>query len=947
MRRNLQLRNAFLSFIVLVVTASSSFAQSGTIKGSVRDENGPLSGASVTVSSSKGTTTNESGNYELKVAPGRYNVSITYTGYQLYTTQITVGANQTVTADATLVISGGGEEIVLVGSRSTGRSKLTTPAPVDVIPIAQVINDIGQVEINQILNYIAPSFQSARQTVADGTDHLDPAQLRGLGTDQVLVLINGKRRHQSALVNVNGTVNRGQVSTDLSAIPATSIERIEILRDGASAQYGSDAIAGVINIILKKQTGILEAGVSYGGYISEYPKNYALYKLTGKRDDPNVKVTDGNTIQANIGYGFKIGSGYLNLNGEYINRDGTNRTGTYTGAVFPNVNGVNRDDSIMAARGITRNLFDLHAGNSKMNTGSVFYNFAIPAGSGEFYAFGGYSNKMGVATGLYRYPSSIPLASNAGKYANSVFAIYPNGFLPEIHSDITDFSTALGFRTKFNDWNFDVSNSFGLNTFKFGVENSVNYSQFANAGNTQRSFDAGGLRFYQNTINADLSRKYNTVLQGLNVAAGAEFRLDGFKLITGEEASYKNYDVPSGVAPGAQVFPGFVDSVGNKTRSATAAYVDMELDVTNDLLFTGAGRFENYSDFGSTFNYKLGMRYKFSDKVIFRGTFSTGFRAPSLQQRFYAKTNTLFITVAGSLTPVQAGTFTNESKLAGLLGIPKLKEETSKNVAAGFALKPLPGLEITIDGYLVYIDNRIILTNNFNGNTSAQIKAILDGAGANTANFFTNAIDTRASGLEGVVSYAKKIANKHSLRATLALSFVDNYVKSKTGKPAIHASDILINGGQLNNYFNREDQSRIEVANPRNKESFMVNYKYKKFGAMARLVRFGSVQYLDGSNSANPFANVIATNAFTGAPESTDQKFKAKIVTDVSVSYDITKSFTATIGANNIFDEYQDIQSHSNNQSLGRFVYSRRVEQMGYNGAYYFARLKLNLDPKK
>ena len=948
MRKLHQLSKAICTVIILLISGTWLHAQTGTIKGTVSDERGPLSGASVSVSSTKGTTTSESGGYELKVAPGRYTLSFTYAGFQLYTRQVTVSANQTVTSDATLVSSGGGEEIVLVGSRSPGRSKLSTPVPIDVIPIAQVINDIGQVELTQILNFIAPSFQSARQTVSDGTDHLDPAQLRGLGTDQVLVLVNGKRRHQSALVNVNGTVNRGQVGTDLSAIPASAIERIEILRDGAAAQYGSDAIAGVINIVLKKKTGVLEAGVSYGAYVTQYPKNYALYKLANKSDDPNVKVTDGNTLQANLGYGLKVGKGFLALNGEYIDRGRTSRTGTYTGAVFPAVNGVNKDDSIMSARGITRNLFDLRAGNSQMKGGNIFYNFAIPVGKGEFYAFGGYGNKKGNATGLYRYPSSVPLASNAGKYATNVFAIYPNGFLPEIHTDITDFSTAVGFRTKFNEWNFDISNSYGINKFDFGVQNSVNYSQFAVAGNAQTTFDAGGLKFYQNTVNVDLSRKYS-VLEGLNVAAGAEYRMDGFGIKQGEEASYKNYDIPSGVAPGSQVFPGFINSIGgNKTRNATAVYVDLEQDLTQAFLVTGALRYENYSDFGSTFNYKFSTRYKLSENFIFRGSFSTGFRAPSLQQSYYAKTNTLFITVAGSLTPVQAGTFTNDSQLAGLLGIPKLKQETSKNYAMGFAIKPFEGFEMTLDAYLVAIKNRIILTNNFNGNTSTQIKAILDAAGANTANFFTNAIDTRATGIEGVFSYTKKFWKKHSLRTTLAITMTENEVKKGVGgKPDIHASDILVNGGQLNNYFNREDESRMEVANPRNKTSLTFNYKYSKFGAMVRFVRFGQVEYLDGSNAANPFASVTALNLFTNLAEVTDQVFRPKIVTDVSLSYDITKSITATVGANNLFDVYQDIQAHSNNMSLGRFVYSRRVEQMGYNGAYYFGRLRLNLDTKK
>jgi iron complex outermembrane receptor protein len=950
MRTSIQLQKIIVFLVILFCSVSFVQAQTGTIKGVVRDERGPLAGASVTVSNNKGTTTNENGEYELKVAPGKHTVSVTYAGYQLFTKQVNVSANATATADAVLSSSAvSGEEIVLVGSRSTGRSKLATPVPVDVIPVAQVINDIGQVDLNQILNFIAPSFQSSRQTVADGTDHLDPAQLRGLGTDQVLVLINGKRRHQSALVNVNGTINRGQVSTDLSAIPATAIERIEILRDGAAAQYGSDAIAGVINIVLKKKTGLLEAGASYGAYVTKYPKNYALYTLNKNSADPNVKVTDGNTFQASLGYGFDIGKGFLTLNGEYINRSGTNRTGTYTGSVYPNVNGVNKDDSIMAARGTTRNTFDLRAGNSRMKGGSIFYNFGIPVGkNGEFYVFGGYSNKKGDATGLYRYPSSIPLASNAGKYAPNIFAIYPNGFLPEITSNITDFSTVVGFRTKFDQWNFDISNTYGINTFDFGVQNSVNYSQFAVAGNAQTSFDAGGLKFFQNTVNADISKKYN-VLQGLNAAAGLEYRVDGFGIKSGEEASYKNYDIPSGVAPGAQVFPGFINTIGdNKTRNATAVYIDMEQDFTKDFLLTGALRYENYSDFGSTFNYKFSTRYKFGEKFSLRGSISTGFRAPSQQQKYYAKTNTLFITVSGSLTPVQAGTFTNDSQIAGLLGIPTLKQETSRNYSLGLTAKPFTGFEITVDAYQVDIKNRIILTNNFNGNTSPQIKAILDAAGASTANFFTNAIDTRARGLEAVFSYAKQFAKKQSLRTTLAMTFIDNEVKKgANGRPDIHASSLLVNGGQLNNYFNREDESRVEVANPKNKTSLTFSYKYSKFGAMLRFVRFGQVTYWDGSNSTDPFAPVSSTNAFTGQVELTDQTFKPRIVTDLSLSYDVTKSLTATIGTNNLFDVYQDMQAHSANMSLGRFVYSRRVEQMGYNGAYYFARLKLNLDTKK
>lgn len=941
-----QFFSVILSFLALF-SFTAVFAQNVTIRGAVREASGQgLSGASVTIQgTSQGTLADNSGNYVISVAPGRYTLVVSYVGFATQNIEVTVGASGAV---QDIILTGARDlgAVTVVGSRSAARTRTETPVPVDVIPIAQVINEIGQVDLNQIMNYIAPSFQSARQTISDGTDHMDPAQLRGLGTDQVLVLVNGKRRHQAALVNVNGTVNRGQVNTDLSAIPATSIDRIEILRDGASAQYGSDAIAGVINIVLKKRTGILEASSSYGFHSTSYPKNYALFRLQNKTDDPNVNVTDGETYQGSLGYGFALGKGFLNLNGEYISRMETNRTGTYTGRVYPNVSGQDRDDSILAARGLNRNDFDIRAGNSRMKGGAAFYNFGLPVGEmGELYAFGGYSKKSGNAGGLYRYPNTIPAAGNASKYASNVFGIYPNGFLPEINTDITDFSTAVGFRTKIGEWNFDFSNNFGMNRFDFGVDNSINYTQFAVTANPQRSFDAGGLNFWQYTSNLDFTRKFN-VMEGLNVASGAEFRTDGFGIRSGEEASYKNYDPTSDVSPGSQVFPGFVNTLGgDQARTARAVYVDVEQDFSKKLLLTGALRYENYSDFGSTFNYKFSSRYKVADWLNLRGSVSTGFRAPSQQQKYYAKTNTLFVSGANGLIPVQAATFPNSSELARVLGIPELKEETSQNFALGFTARPLTGLELTVDAYQIDIDDRIILTNNFTG-TTPQITAALNAAGANRANFFTNAIDTRARGLEGVLSYNKTFLGKHSLRTILAVNITDNSVKKDaSGRPIIYASDILVSGGQLGNYFNREDQSRIEVANPRDKVSLSFNYKISKFSAMLRLVRFGKVIYMDPTTpvSTPTTPAVFPVNGFTGQRETLDQTFNAKTVTDLSLSYQLTKTVAATVGANNLFDVYPDIQTHSGNQSLGRFVYSRRVQQMGFNGAYYFARVKLSL----
>ena len=942
-----QLLRVKMLSLFIIFSSLQTWAQNGTITGMVRDATGnPVANASIVVQpGKKGTITDNDGKFLLTLQPGSYSVSASFTGKSLDLKQAKVNAGETLALDFLLADASDLYTVTVVGSRSLSRTSLETPVPVDVIPVSEVINTIGQVDLNQILNFIAPSFQSARQTIADGTDHVDPAQLRGLGTDQVLVLVNGKRRHQSSLVNVNGTVNRGSVGTDMSAIPATAVERIEILRDGAAAQYGSDAIAGVINIVLKKKTGMLDATVSYGRFITRYDKNYALFKQQGKKDDPSVKADDGGNFQASLGYGFTIGKGFLNLTGEYISRQATNRTGTFTGAVYPNVNGVNRDDSIMQSRGQTRDFFDMNIGNSEMKGGAAFYNFGYPVSKNtELYLFGGYSKKSGVGAGFYRYPAGIP--GNARIYANNAFSIYPNGFLPRIKSDITDFSSSLGLRSKISDWNLDISNTFGLNEFDFTVENSVNYSQFFVAGNRQTSFDAGGLKFWQNTVNADISKKYE-VLEGLNVAAGLEYRVDAFGVNSGEEASYKNFDTASKASAGAQVFAGFQNTIGEtKTRNSKAIYLDLEQDFSNKFLVTGALRFENYSDFGSTLNYKVASRFKFSSSFNIRGSISTGFRAPSMQQRFYAKTNTLFVSNGTTLVPVEAGTFTNESRAAKILGIPKLKEETSQSYSVGLTARPFKGFELTIDAYQIDIDNRIVLTNNFNGGNNPNLQAQLIAAGANAANFFTNAIDTRARGLEAVMSY-NALFGAHSLRTTFAMAFIDNVVKKgQDGKPIIHASDTLIRSGQLANYYNREDQSRIEVANPKSKLSLTFNYKFKKFGAMLRLVNFGKVQYLDPTiNPTNPA--VFPINTFTGQRESLDQEFSAKTVTDLSLSYEIIKQVSFTIGANNLFDQYQDKHLHSGNMSSGRFVYSRRVQQMGFNGAYYFARLKFNINTTK
>ena len=923
----------------------SALAQK-TITGKVFDatNNQPLPSASVTArGTNSGITTGTDGSFTLQINGDVKSIVVSYVGYGSKTIKVEPNI---IGYSIGLQPSTDQVEITVIGSRNLSRTKTQTPVPVDVIPIATLAKEVGQTDLNQLLTFSAPSFQSSRQTVADGTDHVDPAQLRGLGTDQILVLVNGKRRHQSALVNVNGTVNRGQVGTDLNTIPVSSIERVEVLRDGAAAQYGSDAIAGVINIVLKKSTNVLSGNISYGENVSSYPKNYAL----GKINNSAVKdesVQDGSNFQAGLNYGFNLNKkGYINITGEYSLRGESNRAGTYTGAVFANVSGANRDDSIMRARGLTRNDFDMRIGNSKISSGAVILNSAYALSENwNVKLFGGYSQKSGEAAGFFRYPSSI--SSGAAIYRSQGLALYPNGFLPLIKTDIKDYSFSAALEGKLGKWNASLSNTLGVNNFDFSVDNSLNYTQYAVTPNPQTKFDAGGLRFLQNTVNADVTRNFD-VMAGLNVAYGAEFRIDQYSQRAGEEASYKNFNTASGAASGAQVFAGFVPDYAKKnSRNNVALYVDLEQDFTKAWLLELALRFENYSDFGSTLNYKLATRYKVGENFTIRAASSSGFRAPSMQQRFYAKTNTLFLATPTGLVPTESGTFTNNSRPAEILGIPKLKEETSQNYSVGFTATPVKGLEITVDGYLINIKNRIVLTNNFTGGNNATLTQLLKDNGATAANFFTNAIDTRAKGLEAVISYRTIFAGVNKLRFTLAAIFIENEVKKgANGSPIIKASDILINSGQLGNYFNREDQSRIEVANPTSKGNFTTNFNHNKFGAMLRFAYFGKVTYLDPAiNPANPAA--FPLNAFTDLRETTDQEFSSKTVTDLSLSYDLAKSFTITVGANNIFDVYQDKHTHSNNVSAGRFIYSRRVQQMGVNGRYVFARVSFNIDNGK
>ncbi|PSL49904.1 iron complex outermembrane receptor protein [Chitinophaga niastensis] len=897
-------------FFLLMCTIAG--AQSQRITGRITDiNNQPVAAASIFVQASgNGTKSDNDGSFELQLADKDKQFTVTAIGFESYTQIRHAGNNYNITLQPALRNL---NEVVMVGTRSSGRTRLNTVAPVDVFNIAKLQTLAPQNDLNQLLQYVSPSFNSNRQSSSDGSEHIDPASIRGLGPDQLLVLINGKRRHTTSLVNNQGTVGNGSVGTDLNAIPSSAIERIEVLRDGASAQYGSDAIAGVVNIVLKQNTHQLFASTT-GGITSR---------------------GDGGLGQLNLNYGTGIGKqgGYINLTGEAYYRDKTTRAqnnnliifdqsalNNFFAYDFANDPAASRkyDDDMLKQKGLKRDDFNFQIGDAKIKNVATFFNLSLPFNSGrsEFYSFGGYSYRQGEGFGFRRLPSDPTV---------NVYSIYPDGYQPNTDSRIHDRSIAVGLKHKLGNWQADLSNALGDNRFDYQVDHTVNASLKAAS---PTSFKAGGHEFLQNTTNLDFSRRFAGVAAGLNLAFGGEFRVDDYRIRSGEEASWKNYALvinndgtvsnPSGLAGGSQSFTGFSpENAIHKSRNNTGIYIDGELDVTQKWLISAASRLEHYSDFGTALSGKFATRYKLSPVFNVRGAVSNGFRAPSLHQQYFSYVST---DILPDNTLGQSGFFTNQSKIAKALGIPKLKQETSLNYSLGFTAQAARNFNISVDGYLTDIKNRIVLTGSFgfdpNGNPVDAIQKIINPLGARSARFFSNAVDTRTVGVDVVADYNIK-SGDNSFNASLGF----NYNKNKiTGN--LHIPDQL--KGQEQIYFSPNDSVLITEGTPRVKINLSLTYGYKKFSVLLRNVYFGEV-----ARNSFPFGEV--------------QVHKGKVVTDLSFSYAV-KPVVFTIGANNLLDVFPDKQIYGNSYFD---VFKYASVQMGTLGSFYFARVTFNIPTGK
>ena len=877
--------------------------------------------------------------------------------------------------------------IIVTGTRRTDRTVADSPVPVDVIG-AEAIANSGQTETNKILNDLVPSFNFPQPSIADGTDALRPATLRGLSPDQTLVLVNGKRRHVSALLNINGTVGRGSAAVDLNQIPGLAIGRIEVLRDGASSQYGSDAIAGVINIQLKNARDGGKATATFGKYVTTLDD---VAEITGLQTnaggqpflDPNdnrvlATIADGQrhardgrmyTLGANLG--LPIGpDGFVNFTAEYRDRNPTNRAGFDPRANY------NRPTAAFDPRELTFNRLEFRYGDAKTEDLNFFLNAGIGVGADwELYGFGSYGRRDGLSAANYRNQSAaanrdfstITPATTPG--AGNFVPLTPDGFLPFIDTDLEDYSGNVGLRGDVAGWNADLSLGYGHNSFDYTVRNTLNTS-FGTA--SQSTFDAGGLRYGQFVGNLDFSRQFDMgFAKPLSVAVGAEYRSENFQIRPGDNQSWAAgplfrssisgstlaacttaggiFNAGTSVcsfpgraaAVGAQGFPGIPDSsLTDESRHSWAAYFELDTDIFEGFTTTLAGRYEHFSDFGGTLNGKFAARYEPVEGYAVRGSISNGFRAPSLHQQFFTTTSTNFV----NGFPVDISTVAVNSPLARALGSSDLKPEKSVNLSIGATANPVPGLTLTLDYYHIKIKDRVVLTENLGvpgaGSGSpavnAAIAAILQANGffsVGAARFFINGLDTTTSGIDAVISYRFRTAGMGNWNLTAAYNTNDNKIDRRINElgPLASVPGIIL--------FGRLEGIRFTDGQPKDKIVFSADGSLGAFGLTARTTRFGKVI---SPATATPISDPTSLTLL--GPD--DIILGAKWITDIELRFKAAERFELAVGADNVFDVYPDRSPFGARPTAvgGQFPINQYYlpysgfSPFGFNGRFLYAR---------
>lgn len=810
------------------------------------------------------------------------------------------------------------EKISVIGSRVAGRSAEDLPVPVDILSAEALLNT-GQTEVGRMLQAIAPSFNFSSSSISDGSDALRPATLRGLGPDQTLVLINGKRRHQASLIHINTSVGRGTAGTDMNAIPAASIKRIEVLRDGAAAQYGSDAIAGVINIILKDQSEGGSVSVSYGEY----------------------SEGDGETTNIDISKGFALGdSGFVNTTLNIRDRGFTNRAGIHGSCQFSGCSQLDNGSYLLGdAREATASRETFRIGDANSDQIGLTINTGYDLADGELYGFITYSSRDNESAAFFRH--------NANGGGNAQLqdgdATIPAGFLPKINTEIKDISYNFGYKAEFNnDSSLDLSYTYGENNIDYTTSDTIN-SSYANSlmytsqltadeirSSIPREAFAYGLELTLQTLNID----YTQAFDWFSLAMGAEIRTDEFRVKAGDEYSYRDYDTDglgnslyaTDRSAGTQGFGGTapMQSV-DESRDVISFYIDAESEVTDDLIVSTALRYDDYEGFGDSTNFKLAANWSITDDVSLRGAMSTGFRAPSMQQLYTDNISTQFQTNpnGGDQIAVQVGTFRNDSVLAQAIGIPKLKEEESTNFSIGSVVNVTDDINFTIDFYSIKIEDRIVLSNSLKKGLSSALDTALTSSGAAAGQFFLNGADTETSGVDIITTW-----NTELMSGSLDLTFAANFTKTDVTDTYTPKNSAL-GGISPDDVFSEQAISIIEEWQPKDRISVSGLYKIGKFTVNLAFNRYGEYTVLDGER----------------------QTYGAEVLTDLRVNYQFNDELSFNFGGNNIFDVYPDENEIGNSRSgtivdasgnvvvssPGVFTYSRRSAPFGFNGAFYYA----------
>jgi iron complex outermembrane receptor protein len=905
LRKNSKPRSCIIFFMFCL---SISFAQNGTIKGTLKDIESVLPFATISVGN-KTALTNNTGEFSISILPGTYTLTITHVGYKKIEQPITISAGETQLLQFKMVRDEQmGEEVVL-GSRSViHRSNLNTAVPVDVV----YTNELSKTNFSDpklMLSANVPSFNSPPQNVGPPS-YLEPATLRGLAPDQLLVLVNGRRRHTMAATYSQNTIGRGTAGTDLNSIPRSAIDKIEVLRDGAAAQYGSDAIAGVINIELKKSTGKtsinLQTGQRYKG--------------------------DGEQINFGINRGFKfLKKGFLNFSADMRHRNPTDRAGLYMGTVyFPIPKNATHDDSIriiardndsILAKGFDRKKVAKVGTPDLLNTGIVV-NGGYPLNQKTDLFWMGSINyrivKNMFAGGLiYRFPKDSSRIN---------FELFPDGFLAYGTPSLWDGSGIMGIEGKTNKgWHWDISNVYGSNAQRTEGHNTNNASQqFMLGKNAQTDFYTGTAIFRQNTNDINFARDFAKELsrvKSFNLAMGGEFRIENYQIREGEKASWDNYDTSRRKASGSQVFGGAdTSNAVNATRHVSGFYTEVEVEKNDHFLFNIAGRYEYYSDFGGNLAGKLAMRYKFSDKFSLRGAISNGFRAPSMQQTWLSRTNQV---TSRSSVPTITGTFRNNSDVVRAFDIPALGPEKSVNLSGGFTSQLSGHMSLTIDAYWIQIRDRIILTGSFDTTNPAVKQILINYPNIQAVIFFTNAINTRTRGID-IVWNGKWNIWKSKLEVGLSANFNRTHLFGK-----IETSDKLPNDSKtVNTVINPEVRGIIEWGQPHQRIIFRVEYTIGKVGFRWTNVYAGKTKHFNSGTDS--------------LARTRDESFSPKINSAFTIHYTLKPWLTLALGARNLFDVYPDPVKNYFNTLEGTWKYDSVAPQFGFDGGYYFVSISFN-----